>query len=160
MPAKVAPPISAPSSDTSVRISAIDTTLWLVGVDYRLLWNPPIKGFERVKCGTWSFLIEHPSGRKLLYDLGCCKDWQKLPPDLGLEALMQNGTLSALEIEKNVSEILTEGGINVEEIEGVIWSHWYASVYDVKFNITQSELTFDRHFDHTGDPSTSHQVPN
>lgn len=67
---------------------------------------------------------------------------------------MENGTLGALEIEKNVSEILTEGGVDLEEIEGIIWSHWYASVYEVRFKITQSKLTFNRHFDHTGDPST------
>ena len=124
MPSNPAPPLDAPQSNTAVKISAIDSTLWLVGVDCRLLWDPPIKGFDRVKTGTWSFLIEHPSGRKLLYDLGCRKDWQKLPPVLGLEALMQNGTLGALEIEKNVSEILTEGGVDLKDIEGVIWSHW------------------------------------
>ena len=37
---------------------------------------------------------------------------------------MQNGTLGALEIEKNVSEILTDGGVDLKDIEGVIWSHW------------------------------------
>ena len=88
------------------------------------MWDPPIKGFDKVKCGTWSFLIEHPSGRKLLYDLGCRKDWKNLPPALGLEALIENGTLGRLEVEKNVADILVEGGMRLEDIEGVIWSHW------------------------------------
>ena len=87
------------------------------------MYDPPIKGFDRLKCGTWSFHIEHPSGRKLLYDLGCRKDWENLPPALGLEKMVGEGYLG-LEVEKNVSEILTEGGVRLEEIEGVIWSHW------------------------------------
>ena len=79
-------------------------------------------------------MIAHPSGRKLLYDLGCRKDWTNLPSALGIKTLQENGILQTLEVEKNVSEILSEGGMKLDEIEGVIWSHW--------------------HFDHTGDPST------
>ena len=124
MEAKTAPALNVPPSDSTVKISAIDSTLNLVGVACDVLWNPPIKGFDKVTCGTWSFLIEHPSGRKLLYDLGCRKDWKNLAPALKLQDLVDNGTLDTLDIEKNVSEILTEGGVELEDIEGVIWSHW------------------------------------
>lgn len=72
-------------------------------------------------------LIEHPSGRKLLYDLGCRKDWRKLPPSLGLEKLVDDGIVGGIEIKKNVDEILTEGGVRIEDVEGIIWSHWYES---------------------------------
>ena len=124
MAPKPAPPLDAPHSSTAVRISAIDTTLWLVGVSCDIMYDPPIKGFDRVKCGTWSFLIEHPSGRKLLYDLGCRKDWQNLPPALGLEKMVSEGYIPTLDIKKNVSEILMGDGVNLEEVEGLIWSHW------------------------------------
>ena len=124
MAAKPTPSLNAPPSNTTVKISAIDTSLLLVGISCDNMWDPPIKGFDKVKCGTWSFLIEHPSGRKLLYDLGCRKDWKNLPPALGLEALIENGTLGRLEVEKNVADILVEGGMRLEDIEGVIWSHW------------------------------------
>lgn len=38
-----------------------------------------------------------------------------------------------VQVEKNVSDILVEGGVSLTEIEAVIWSHW--------------------HYDHIGDPS-------
>lgn len=124
MATKPAPPLNAPHANNTVKISAIDTTLWLVGVSCDVMYDPPIKGFDRVKCGTWSFLIEHPSGRKLLYDLGCRKDWQNLPPALGIPNLMENSILKTLDIEKNVADILADGGVKLNEIEGIIWSHW------------------------------------
>lgn len=74
------------------------------------------------------FLIEHPSGRKLLYDLGCRKDWENLPPVLGLKALVEGGVVNKLEVGKNVAEILVEGGVDLRGIEGIVWSHWYDSV--------------------------------
>ena len=89
------------------------------------MWHPDIKGFDKVSCGTWSFLIEHPSGRKLLYDLGCRKDWRNLSKALGLEDLVEMGVLDKLEIEKNVADILVEGGVKLEEVDGIIWSHQY-----------------------------------
>lgn len=127
-------PLNAPPGDTTVKVSVIDSTMWLAGITCDQMWNPTIKGFDRVKAGTWSILIEHPSGRKLLYDLGCRKDWENLPPPLGIKALQESGILQTLEVNKNVSEILMEGGMKLGDVEGIIWSHW--------------------HFDHTGDPST------
>ncbi|KAK4554590.1 hypothetical protein LTR86_008445 [Recurvomyces mirabilis] len=125
---------NVPPSDVAVKVSAIDTTLTLHGMKCSHLWQPAIKGFDYFSAGTWSLLIEHPSGRKLLYDLGCRKDWENLPPTLNLKHYLDNGILKQLKIEKNVSDILVDGGVSLDEIEGVIWSHW--------------------HFDHTGDVST------
>lgn len=124
MEAKTTPPLNAPASDTTVKISVIDSTLQLIGVPCNIMWTPEINGFDKVRCGTWSFLIEHPSGRKLLYDLGTRKDWKNLPPAWRLETLLENGVMEALEIEKNVADILEEGGMELGEIEGIIWSHW------------------------------------
>ncbi|KAK3051163.1 hypothetical protein LTR09_007559 [Extremus antarcticus] len=70
MSAKPAPPLNAPASDVTVKISAIDTTLWMASNLAGHMWSPKIKGFEKANFGIWSFLIEHPSGRKLVYDLG------------------------------------------------------------------------------------------
>jgi metal-dependent hydrolase (beta-lactamase superfamily II) len=82
---------------------------------------PLIKGIE-VLAGAPSYatLIEHPSGRKVLFDLGIRKDTENLAPGvLGIAKqfgwTMQNG--------KNVSEVLSENGISPKEIESVIWSH-------------------------------------
>lgn len=124
MAAKPTPPLNAPASSATVQISAIDTTLKLVGIQCDQMWDASIKGFDRVRCGSWASLIEHPSGRKLLYDLGCRKDWRKLAPAIGLPALVESDSVDELSVEKNVSELLQEGGLGLEKIEGVVWSHW------------------------------------
>lgn len=51
---KQPPPLNAPPSTTTVNVSVIDSTMWLVGITCQQMWDPPIKGFDRVKAGTWS----------------------------------------------------------------------------------------------------------
>lgn len=77
---------------------------------------------------SYSFAIQHPSGCRLLFDLGLRKDWCNLPPAT-LGFLEQAGW--QVEAAKNVSEVLQEGGVSLSDIEAVIWSH--------------------HHFDHVGD---------
>ncbi|KAL9612333.1 MAG: hypothetical protein Q9167_003066 [Letrouitia subvulpina] len=85
-----------------------------------------------LRCPAYSFLIEHPGdGRKLLFDLGVRKDWENLSPSIVKHIKAWNAKVS---VEKGVAEILEEGGVNPQEIEAIIWSHY--------------------HWDHTGDPST------
>ncbi|KAL2813845.1 beta-lactamase-like protein [Aspergillus granulosus] len=85
---------------------------------------------------SYSFFIEHPSGRKVLFDLGLRKDWWNLTPSTG-HFLETAGW--KLEASKNVSDILQENNEPLAAIEAVIWSH--------------------HHFDHVGDitafPSTT-----
>jgi glyoxylase-like metal-dependent hydrolase (beta-lactamase superfamily II) len=80
---------------------------------------------------SYSFIIQHPSGRKILFDLGLRKDWWNLTPATS-NFLKTAGW--KLEVTKNVSDILRENGESLEDIEAVIWSH--------------------HHFDHVGDMST------
>jgi hypothetical protein len=91
MGSQLPPPLTIPVSTVVARVHAIDTTLRLAGIHASAVWNPPIKGFERFKAGTWAFLIEHPSGRKLLYDLGLRKDWESLSPQVGLQEAVKMG---------------------------------------------------------------------
>jgi glyoxylase-like metal-dependent hydrolase (beta-lactamase superfamily II) len=80
-----------------------------------------------------AFLIHHSStNTRFLFDLGCRKDWENLPPAV-LNILAGPGW--NIEVTKDVGEILTESGIDVQAgaIDSIIWSHW--------------------HYDHTGDPS-------
>ncbi|KAL2868979.1 MBL fold metallo-hydrolase [Aspergillus lucknowensis] len=80
---------------------------------------------------AFSFLVEHSSGRKLVFDLGIRKDWQNYAPEIA-EYIPTTGY--NIEVTQNVAEILDEHGIPPKDIEAVIWSHW--------------------HWDHIGDPST------
>ncbi|KAJ5568084.1 hypothetical protein N7450_010570 [Penicillium hetheringtonii] len=80
---------------------------------------------------SFSFLLEHDSGRKLVFDLGIRKDYQNYAPKI---AEYIPTTKYDIDVQKNVIDILQEGNIKGEDIEAVIWSHW--------------------HWDHIGDPST------
>ncbi|GAB7364260.1 hypothetical protein MBLNU230_g4808t1 [Neophaeotheca triangularis] len=77
------------------------------------------------------FLLEHNSGRKLVWDLGIRKDHENYAPSI---ASYLPTTGYDIQIQKNVADILEDGDVNLNDIEAVIWSHW--------------------HWDHIGDPSS------
>ncbi|KAJ9634498.1 hypothetical protein H2199_008955 [Coniosporium tulheliwenetii] len=93
---------------------------------------PPVPGLETFKTSpSFSFLLEHPSGRKLVFDLGIRKDFQNYSKKI---AEYLPTTKYDIQVSKNVVEILEESGIKGADIDAVIWSHW--------------------HWDHIGDPSS------
>lgn len=130
-PSPVAPPkLDIPSSKTSVKVSIIDTTTRLENLDARKFLAPDHPIYCTLNGPAFSFLIEHPSGKRILFDLGVRKDWWNMAPSI-VDTIKSGPT--KLTIEKNASEILSEHGIELSSIKDIIWSH--------------------RHFDHQGDPS-------
>ncbi|KAL4878081.1 beta-lactamase-like protein [Aspergillus karnatakaensis] len=123
--------LAIPTGSTPVEVGVIDTTARLSIPAWQLL--SPTPGLEDITltAPTYSFFIKHPSGRTLLFDLGLRKDWWKLTPNTA-HFLKTSGWRA--EVTKNVSEILQDNGINLADIEAVIWSH--------------------HHFDHVGDVTT------
>ncbi|KAL3460222.1 beta-lactamase-like protein [Aspergillus heterothallicus] len=118
-----------PPSRSTVTVRIIDTTTRIITPnDFA---DCPIKGAELLNCPSFAFLIEHPSGRRLLFDLGLRPDHQNLPPVIQQYFRAQDVKLS---VEKGVSQLLAENGVDPRTIEAIVWSHW--------------------HYDHTGDPST------
>ncbi|KAL3440877.1 Metallo-hydrolase/oxidoreductase [Aspergillus insuetus] len=118
-----------PHSTSTVRVRIIDTTSHII-VPFDM-GAPPIKGHETLDCPSYAFLIEHASGRNLLYDLGVRKDPENLAPVV-VEHIRRNGW--HVSAESNVRDLLEQHGVDPKSIEAIIWSHW--------------------HYDHTGDPST------
>ncbi|KAJ5140907.1 hypothetical protein N7448_004315 [Penicillium atrosanguineum] len=120
-----------PAGDQTVEVRIIDSTTRIDNLELRVLMEPPINGFHYMPTmPSWSFLIEHPSGKKALFDLGVSKSWKSFPPaavghidGLGWE----------IKVKEEVIDILSRNGVRPEEISSIIWSHW--------------------HWDHTGDPS-------
>jgi glyoxylase-like metal-dependent hydrolase (beta-lactamase superfamily II) len=125
------PDLQIPPSKTTVHVRIIDTTSRVSNIPATEFIQPEIKGFKYFDCPAFSFLIEHPSSRNLLFDLGVRKDHENFSPRI-VGRIKEGGW--KVTVEKGVREQLEEHGVRAENIEGIIWSHW--------------------HWDHTGDPST------
>lgn len=113
---------------------------------------PQVPGLDTfARNPAFSFLLEHSSGRKLLFDLGIRKDYQNYAPKI---ANYIPTTGYNIEVTHNVADILQEHGIALTEIEAVIWrcvSHMYLQD-TVRYSNTNRRSHW--HWDHIGDPST------
>ncbi|KAH0841831.1 hypothetical protein FOPE_06906 [Fonsecaea pedrosoi] len=110
----------------------VDTTGTIEGLGADHLVKPSLPTFHTFpKVPSWSFLIETTvSGktRKVLFDLGVPKDVYAMPP-------VVSGRLKTfgwkVEVPKTTAEVLVEsagsegGGLRLEDIEAVVWSHWH-----------------------------------
>ncbi|KAJ6127558.1 hypothetical protein N7523_003170 [Penicillium sp. IBT 18751x] len=125
------PTIDIPYSDNTVRVSVIDNGGRL-DMPSSCFHEPGFKGAERLNVPSFSFLIEHESGQKILFDLGIRKNWQDLPP-VALDLFKSNDF--SFSTKEDTPTTLERNGIDVSKgaISTVIWSH--------------------PHFDHIGDLS-------
>ncbi|KUM61680.1 hypothetical protein ACN42_g5445 [Penicillium freii] len=125
------PNFTVPPGDQSVQVRIIDSTTRINNLKLGFLMEPPMEGMEyMLPLPAWSFLIEHPSGQKILYDLGVPKDLHSFSPAI-CEHLERQGW--KVDVKEEVIDILDRNGIAANEISAIIWSHW--------------------HWDHIGDPS-------
>lgn len=131
------PNLNVPSSSHTVDISIIDTTA-TVRLGSSRFFQPDIPGNTMINACCYSFLIKHSNPSKpskydtLIFDLGVRKDFENGPKVL-VDTISSLGP-GTVEVEKDVATILSENGVDLKTVGGIIWSH--------------------NHFDHTGDPST------
>lgn len=110
---------TVPPGTTKVSVSLIDTTSRLKRFPVKVLMEPPMPGLETLDLPAWSFLIEHPSGRKLLFDSGVPYDWEtNLTPAVSRRIKEHQWDVR---VERKVVDILKEGGLEPRQIEAVIW---------------------------------------
>ncbi|KFY20562.1 hypothetical protein V493_07652, partial [Pseudogymnoascus sp. VKM F-4281 (FW-2241)] len=122
--------LNIPPSPSTVTVSIIDTTI-SVPFPVSLVLRPIIGDVTQLTANTYCFLISHTASNKtILFDLGARKDFSTNAPTL-VKRLHHFGINPT--IEKDVPEILEEGGVDLKDINAVIWSH--------------------HHWDHTGDVS-------
>ncbi|EMD86420.1 hypothetical protein COCC4DRAFT_135457 [Bipolaris maydis ATCC 48331] len=115
------PSLEVPAPNKLVTVRVIDTgNRATVPAGYFM--EPHIEGHEIMKSPQFSFLIEHSSGKKILFDLATRKDPENLSPVIR-QSIAAGGL--AFEGDKDVVDILEENGIKREETEEVVWSHWH-----------------------------------
>lgn len=110
-----APDLDVPSSRSTVRVRAIDTTTCMV-CSADAFVEPVIKGHETLNFKTLCFLIEHEghSGtERVLFDAGSRKDfWSGSPKTIA----MINGCVPGMEVEFGVEEILVASGVELSKL--------------------------------------------
>ncbi|KAM7190382.1 hypothetical protein V8F33_009498 [Rhypophila sp. PSN 637] len=106
-----------------VSVSIINTTPWAYRIPRSDLFRPRFVGLHA--------LISAPMHRRLLFDLGIKKDREELVPDT-VARLKKSG--AKVTVEREIVDILRDGGTEPDQIEAVIWSHI--------------------HWDHTGNPAS------
>lgn len=80
---------------------------------------PSVPGLKNFKTShSRTFFLEHPSGRKSVFDLGIRKDYGNYSKSI-TEYLP--ATKYDIQVAKNVVDILQEYGIAGSDIEAVIW---------------------------------------
>jgi glyoxylase-like metal-dependent hydrolase (beta-lactamase superfamily II) len=85
--------------------------------------QPILPGFEILNMTSVTFLIEHLTLHKtVLFDCGARKDYENLSPRLKKRL---NLNVRGLKVDKDVHEIVQDAGIDLEELDATIWSHWH-----------------------------------
>jgi hypothetical protein len=111
-------PVQLPSGHETVTVKLINPVNFGPAILNRFM-GPDVPGLGRFKNSpSFSFLLEHPSGRKLVWDLGIRKDYQNYSPKI-TEYLPTTGY--TIEVSQNVADVLEEAGISPASVEAVIW---------------------------------------
>ena len=115
------PALNIPHSSNTVKVRIIDTGVRLKATQMSKMMSPSIRGHDFFTCPSYSFLVENHSDhkpRKILFDLSLRTDWRDLAP-----VVVQSIDKGGFEIGtgENASQILEHGGVELKEIEAVIW---------------------------------------
>lgn len=115
------PEFHIPASPNTVNVRIIDSTTRIGKLALEFLMVPPMNGMQYMPTiPSWSFLIEHESGKQLIFDLGIPKGWRKMAPVV-VKSLESHGW--DIDVDKEVIDILSDHGLAADEISGVIWRY-------------------------------------
>ncbi|PFH55225.1 hypothetical protein XA68_10334 [Ophiocordyceps unilateralis] len=128
--AKPTPDLNIPPSPSTVSVSLINAAR-IHHVCTADLVQPPRKGHEFFDAPCYVFLVRNTAlNRTVIFDLGVRRDANNFSP--AARRMIQKGGV-IIDVDFDVREILQRQGVDLSEIEAIVWSHW--------------------HFDHTGDSS-------
>jgi hypothetical protein len=107
-----------PPSNNIVTIKLINPVNFGPAQIHRFM-SPPVPGLETFPTSpSLCSLIEHHSGRKLVWDLGIRKDYHNYAPKI---RNYLPTTKYDIEVEQNLVDILKDHGIEGSDVEAVIW---------------------------------------
>lgn len=113
-----APQFTVPAGTTG-SISLIDTTGSIDRAELDYLCVPPVEGVEYLPwLPCYSFLIEGPNGRRILFDAGIRTDWKAYAPSVS-EKILASGWI--IKAEKSIGEIVREQGYKLDDFEAIVW---------------------------------------
>lgn len=111
------PRLTVPHGDTAVSIKIIDVTT-ISDVACKHQYTPLVDGLWGFRAApALSFLLEHPSGKKYLWDLGVASDLTTLGPQVAERLKAVVYTIKPAD----VADELVKHGVPLESITGVIW---------------------------------------
>lgn len=110
--------ITLPRSSSTVSVKVLNIVSPKSNVPAAVFLSPINPGLERLTTPAYAFLIEHSSGRKILFDLGPRKDFTKLAP--AVQGLLAHAEFD-MSVDLDVTEQLKAGGVSLDEIDTVIW---------------------------------------
>lgn len=111
-----------PGGDVTVDVSFI-CNAYLSDIPWSRFTTPHIRGLNKLdKVPSFAFLVRHPSGKCVLFDMGVRKDWQNLSHSM-VRRIKEAGWTA--DVDKDVPTILEENGVPLQSIDAVVWSHWH-----------------------------------
>lgn len=112
---------SIPPGNVVATVKIIDTHARIRNSSVSYLMGPPLQGFDKMPVHpSLSFLIEHPSGQRVLFDLSISKDWRNYSPVV--QALIEHHKW-VLDVPSSVAEILEEHGVSLDSISHIVWRY-------------------------------------
>lgn len=112
------PPFVVPTGAVA-KVSIIDSTMRLAGLPLDMMVKPPMEGWDEFPTApTWSFLVESPSGKKALFDLGLHVDQSRFTPQI-LDLFTREGVTTG--VKEHVADIIKRNGVDLETVHSIIW---------------------------------------
>lgn len=115
-------PIFNVPAGVPAKVSIIDSTLRLSNMRAGYLMTPELPGLDTLPTlTTWCFLVESPTGKKALFDLGVPPDYDSSFTPAVQTKLRGSGW--EVQVEKHVVDTLQDGGVDPGSIDSVIWRY-------------------------------------